>query len=541
MNSTKILTVALSLAISGSAFAQTVPVGTTNGNPNSTAIGTNSLADCYSTFTDSNGVVQPVSAICTAIGANARATGDDATALGHSAIAAGVSSIAVGRNSFAGYTGANPPPFTGAQIAIGTEARVDGLNSTSVGSSSNVIGNNTSSVGQNANVTGDVNSNLGNVVNINGNGNSNLGSQSDISGQQNASLGNAITLTGNNNVGIGALSKVQSSGGVAIGYSSNVSGYNGTAIGLQASATQGNCVALGSLSSCDEDGTVSLGQLGDGTGVNLIRRRVTNLAFGKDNFDAAAVGQLRAVTTSIGGGSFIDINGNYVAPTLTLTTGNVYRNLTGAIYEIDRRLAGLENGTPVTPVDPVEPNPQPSGSTVVAGRNIEVQANEDGTTSVMLSDNVELSAQGRLAIQGGPSMDANGINAAGRRITGVAAGEVSSTSTDAVNGSQLWALESDMNDKWEQTNRRVASVERRLNGIGAQAAAMSQMAMSGGYNEIGEASLQMGVGFYGQETAIAIGWKIRTSERVQVSGGLSKGGSGTKVSGGLGMSIRLGR
>lgn len=539
MNSIKLLAVALSMAISGSAFAQTVPVGTTNGNPNSLALGQNSLADCYSTFTDPNGVPQPVADICTAIGANARATGTGATAVGYGANASGVDSLALGRGAVAGYSGTDAGPFTGGQIAVGSSARVDGLNSTNVGSNSAVTGNHSVNVGQASQVDGELNSNVGNLSRVNGSYNSNVGGQSVVTGQSNVSAGQFVSINANRGVGLGSSSSVTADQGVAIGSFSSASALSGVAIGASSSASGTNCVALGANSSCTETNIVSLGaDLGNGS---FIRRRITNVAYGTNNFDAAAVGQLRGVSTAIGGGSFIDINGNYVAPTLTLTTGNVYRNLTGAIYEIDRRLAGLENATPVTPVDPVEPTPQPSGSTVVAGRNIEVQSNEDGTTSVMLSDNVELSAQGRLAIQGGPSMDANGINAAGRRITGVAAGEVSSTSTDAVNGSQLWALESDMNDKWEQTNRRVASVERRLNGIGAQAAAMSQMAMSGGYNEIGEASLQMGVGFYGQETAIAIGWKIRTSERIQVSGGLSKGGSGTKVSGGLGMSIRLGR
>lgn len=187
------------------------------------------------------------------------------------------------------------------------------------------------------------------------------------------------------------------------------------------------------------------------------------------------------------------------------------------------------------------------GSNVVAGSNIEVATNEDGTQSVSLSDNVELSAQGRLAIgattvnangvsiQGGPSMTANGIDAGGRQITNVAPGAIAQGSMDAVNGGQLWDLENRLNDRWTDT-------DRRIDALGAQLGAMSNMAMSAAANPPaqGEVQLNAGLGFSGSTAALSIGWTARVSPRVAISGGMSFAG-GNKPVGGLGVSINLGR
>src|SRR5690606_10513929 len=45
-----------------------------------------------------------------------------------------------------------------------------------------------------------------------------------------------------------------------------------------------------------------------------------------------------------------------------------------------------------------------------------------------------------LTIVGGPSITTAGINAGGKKVTNVADGEIAEDSTDAVNGSQLYAL-----------------------------------------------------------------------------------------------------
>lgn len=190
------------------------------------------------------------------------------------------------------------------------------------------------------------------------------------------------------------------------------------------------------------------------------------------------------------------------------------------------------------------------GSDVAAGRNIEIEDNEDGTRSVHLSDVVELSEEGRLAvggttvdargvrIQGGPSMTQQGIDAGNQRITGVAAGRIERGSTDAVNGGQVWAIQQDMNDRWDQVNHRIDGFDARIDAVGAQAAAMAQMNGAGQYLPVGKVAVMGAWGQYGNKSAFALGMKVRSSERTSWSAGLSVAPDG-KAMGGVGFAYTL--
>lgn len=135
--------------------------------------------------------------------------------------------------------------------------------------------------------------------------------------------------------------------------------------------------------------------------------------------------------------------------------------------------------------------------------------------------------------------ESNQVAVGGRRVSQVADARIEQGSTDAVNGGQIYDLRSELNDKWEATNRRFDGIEKRLNGLGAQTAAMSMMAASGAGLPVGKVAIQAGVGFNGGASAMAVGYRVRTSEKVSFSAGLSFGGNGTKPMGGVGMSIIL--
>ena len=66
------------------------------------------------------------------------------------------------------------------------------------------------------------------------------------------------------------------------------------------------------------------------------------------------------------------------------------------------------------------------------------------------NDNTTVNSSG-VTITGGPSVTKDGINAASKKITNVLAGEVNSTSTDAVNGSQLNAVKETAEKGWNLT------------------------------------------------------------------------------------------
>lgn len=94
-------------------------------------------------------------------------------------------------------------------------------------------------------------------------------------------------------------------------------------------------------------------------------------------------------------------------------------------------------------------------------------------------------------------------------MSNVQAGRVERGSTDAVNGGQLWDAQQAWNDRWTDTDRRVRHQDRRINALGAQLGALSQMATAAAANgggAVGQVNLNMGVGFSGGEAAVSIGW-----------------------------------
>ncbi len=424
-----------------------------------------------------------------------------------------------------------------------------------------------------------------------------FGNDNSIKGSNNAILGNSNLLDASgvvitDSVFVGSNIYANSASGkitdaAAFGKNAGVQGSRTVALGAGASALADDCTALGAGAMCVESKTTAFGDT-----------RLTNIANGIRDTDAAAMGQLAGVARIIGGGTRFE-NGNLVTPTWYFRDNSTHTTISSALDNLDERIerggnggagqdgysayelaqqygyegterewlaslkgdkgdkgdpgvagAAGENGQPGQDGKDGSNNGA-AASKVVAGSNVEVSDNEDGTQSVALADNVELSEQGSVkvgattvssggvTVKDGPSLTASGVDAGNQRVSNVAAGRIEQGSQDAVNGGQIYDLRNELNDKWEATNRRFDGIEKRLNGLGAQTAAMSMMAASSAGLPVGKVAIQAGVGFNGGASAIAVGYRIRTSEKVSFSAGLSFGGNGTKPMGGVGMSIIL--
>ena len=79
------------------------------------------------------------------------------------------------------------------------------------------------------------------------------------------------------------------------------------------------------------------------------------------------------------------------------------------------------------------------------GANLRVDSADGKLNLVMAKDLTDLNS---IVINNGPTINGNGINMGGDKITNLAKGDVSSTSTDAVNGSQLYAVSQVANAGW---------------------------------------------------------------------------------------------
>lgn len=123
-------------------------------------------------------------------------------------------------------------------------------------------------------------------------------------------------------------------------------------------------------------------------------------------------------------------------------------------------------------------------------------------------------------------ISAEGINANNKKITNVAPGELSPTSMDAVNGSQLY-----------DTNQRVSRLDSRLDKVGANAAALANLNPLE-FDKDTKLNVAAAVGNYKDETAAAVGVYYRPNEDVMVGVSTSFGTGENMVGGGV--SFRIG-
>lgn len=138
-------------------------------------------------------------------------------------------------------------------------------------------------------------------------------------------------------------------------------------------------------------------------------------------------------------------------------------------------------------------------------------------------------------------LTADGINAQNQKITNVAPGTISATSTDAVNGSQLYqtnqAVQQNSDDISKLYNRS-AELNRKIHRAGAHAAALAALHPLD-FDENHRVSASLGLGQYHSSGAAALGIFVRPTENFMVSLGGSIA-SGSDVMGNLGVHYRFG-
>jgi autotransporter adhesin len=194
-----------------------------------------------------------------------------------------------------------------------------------------------------------------------------------------------------------------------------------------------------------------------------------------------------------------------------------------------------------------------SGTTTTNGI---VNTGNIATTSLSTTGNATVG--GTLAVSGATTT--NGIDNSNQKITGVAPGTVSSSSTDAVNGSQLYQVSSaqatananqiainnnqatinanqaNINAAQSVTNQQMqnqAANNRKISsgGIASATAAASIPALERGQ----KFGMGIGVGNYDGQSALAVGVAARVSEQLQLKFTVGTGGGGKTTVGAGGM------
>ncbi len=206
-----------------------------------------------------------------------------------------------------------------------------------------------------------------------------------------------------------------------------------------------------------------------GSGLNMAGKKITNVATGdvssssKDAVNGSQLYQTNQTVSTLGnnaasviggGASYDPSTGQMTGPTFSIAGGK-QTNLSDAINALNQgwnvTTGGNTSGASVTAVQP--------GSTVTfnGGKNIALAQNGADIT-IATSDTPTFTSVG--IDNGGPTLSGSGLNMAGKKITNVAAGEVSSSSADAINGSQLYQVE----QAQQQANDQAVKYDKNPDG-----------------------------------------------------------------------------
>ncbi|MDP9992677.1 autotransporter adhesin [Variovorax boronicumulans] len=407
--------------------ASSVAVG-----PNAAASGTSAMAlGTSSVASDINSVALGASA--TATGAGDSALGTFANASGGNSTAVGVSSSASGARAFAGGWGVNASGVDAA--AIGTRANAAGTSSAAFGNLSNASANFSLAMGNQAVSAGIGSVAAGSGASAAADGAVAVGNNAAATLTRSTALGFGTAAGGQNATAVGALASASAAQAVAIGNSAKASALNAIAMGTNAvansadavsigngsTATGGKAVAIGSGNVANGNGAVAIGDPNTATGDGAIANGKDNTATGNG---AVAMGNTNKVG---GGGQDISVPGTAAQGAVGIGFQNtVVGQGSVAIGSTSQALAA---------------GAVAFGDTAVAKNAGDVALGSGSKTDTAVGTPSTVIGGTTYLFAGTTPTSTVSVGAPGaeRTITNLAAGRISGSSTDAINGSQLYA------------------------------------------------------------------------------------------------------
>ncbi|WP_302173628.1 YadA-like family protein [Megasphaera elsdenii] len=170
--------------------------------------------------------------------------------------------------------------------------------------------------------------------------------------------------------------------------------------------------------------------------------------------------------------------------------------------------------------------------------NYKVSLNKAITVDKVTAGDTTISSNG-VSIAGGPSMTKDGIDAAGKKITNVAAG---TATTDAVNYGQLKGVESKVDSNTQNIyhmDNRISNLDNRVNKVGAGAAALAALHPLD-FNPDDKWDFAVGYGNYRNANSVALGAFYRPNEDTMFSLGTNFGNGENMFNAGLSFKIGQG-
>lgn len=177
--------------------------------------------------------------------------------------------------------------------------------------------------------------------------------------------------------------------------------------------------------------------------VSIDGERIRGIANGVEDSDAVNMSQLNATNNSV-----------------IQNTLNIFKNAVALAKELN---TATDDG--------VKTNHQLGSTVEISGddKNITTKTTPSGKIKVQLKKHITVDS---VSVPNGPSLSVTGINAGNKKVVNVAAGNVSATSTDAVNGSQLHATNQRINQvagDVQHLGQRVNQLDNKIDNVDKRA------------------------------------------------------------------------
>ena len=393
-----------------------------------------------------------------AIGLRAIASGGNATALGRSATATAANAIAIGGGNGDSATdntekteatgekstaiGYNAKAKTGNDLAVGRGVTSSGGAATALGYYATASGNQAVALGSTINTTAQYATGIGYSVNSQGEGSVAIGAGTDALGAMPAKQ---VKATAKNAIAIGRATQAISQDATAIGTDATASNTDAIAIGRKSNASGSTSIGFGYNTQSTATNTVAIGTDVSATAESAIALGRKTMA---SNLNATAVGPIANAS-----GKYSSAFGMNAAASKenSLALG------TNANASLDKSVALGSDSTTAT-------NATSQGSVVIGGKAI--------------------TWNGAPTVSGTGMQVSVGAAGAERQIKNVAAGEVSANSTDAINGSQLYAVAEGLRTKYVSINSTVANNQNNDGATGSNSMAIGPNASANNTNSM---------------------------------------------------------
>ena len=415
-NGKAILTTLVLSAMAASTFA----AGVNNTvDPNATGYGAESYGK--------DNVITTTGTSAFAAGFENTVSGANSLVYGHNNKATGANSLAGGENSEAkGYSsvaiGSSAQALTDYTFAIGAQSRANGTNAVSIGNGAYASNDNALAVG--ASTVADGKDSLV------------FGSHSEAHSDHAVAVGTAVITNDKDSVGIGHGVTTNKSNSVALG--NGVVNTNSNTIGIGNGVTADtNAIAIGNGAGANNINTIAIGN-----GVNANSTTSVAIGYGltTDGVDSVNIGNVNkgASKDSVLIGAFNNVNhsdhledpeGDVLIGNTNTVQDGYYATVLGKDNKVDNANYAVAIG---------------HKASVAANESVAI-GHESTADTVIGTSSADIAGK-TYNFAGSTPIGTVSIGDAGkeRTITNVAAGRISDTSTDAINGSQLHAVVSEV-------------------------------------------------------------------------------------------------